>query len=239
LSLLVKIIGSLAGLTLIVASLFVYYRESTRHQPLREVSVAEPVSTEDAVPTLPSGTVPARVLAFLLDTAIQLFLIAATASIFGFLLAAAAPTSVTDQALGPAIALVLMLVFVGIPAYFILFQGAIGTTPGKGIMRLRLAGESHPGSSLLQAVVRTVLLPIDLLFAGLVGIPSILATKRKQRLGDLAAKTMVVTTGPLTPTVFVRGLLFLVAFVGCAGVTALVPLATLKGSLSTIMRSLG
>jgi uncharacterized RDD family membrane protein YckC len=67
-----------------------------------------------------------------------------------------------------------------------------GVTPGMLVMGLRietLRGGRPKGSAYL---VRWVLLTVDGLLLGLVAVVSIAVTKRRQRIGDLVARTVVV-----------------------------------------------
>lgn len=68
-----------------------------------------------------------------------------------------------------------------------------GRTFGMALMRIRVvdadtAGEARKG----QLVIRWILLIVDTLFAGLVGLITMLVSKRHQRVGDMGAHTLVV-----------------------------------------------
>jgi branched-chain amino acid transport system permease protein len=71
--------------------------------------------------------------------------------------------------------------------------GATGTSPGKGLARLRLVNREGEAPGILKATIRWLLLPVDL-FPGipLLGGVAILRTQTNQRVGDLAADTYVV-----------------------------------------------
>ena len=84
---------------------------------------------------------------------------------------------------------------------FLLFAGydiafevlASGRTPGKRLNGLRVVRDNGSPIGFLTSSVRNVLRLVDLLpTAYLVGIVSILVTSKNQRLGDLAAGTLVV-----------------------------------------------
>jgi uncharacterized RDD family membrane protein YckC len=88
-----------------------------------------------------------------------------------------------------------------IVCYFLLFAGYdvafevlnAGRTPGKRLNGLRVVRESGAPVTFATSAVRNVLRLIDILPGTyLVGIAAILATGRNQRLGDLAAGTLVV-----------------------------------------------
>lgn len=79
--------------------------------------------------------------------------------------------------------------------YPVLFEaGKRGATPGKRAMGLRVVQATGSPITLGQAVVRNFLRFIDgmPLFTYCFGLTSCLATKRFQRLGDLAAGTVVI-----------------------------------------------
>jgi uncharacterized RDD family membrane protein YckC len=108
--------------------------------------------------------------------------------ILGF---AAVPSSEGGGVLG---AILIVLTFLVVFGYDVAFETlASGRTPGKraaGLRVVRLGGEP-PG--FLAAAIRNLLRLIDLLPAFYaVGVISILVTSRNQRLGDLAAGTLVV-----------------------------------------------
>lgn len=68
-----------------------------------------------------------------------------------------------------------------------------GATPGKQAFGLKVRQPSGAPITLSQAVVRNLIRIIDLLpFGGTVGLISCLLTRRFQRLGDLAADTVVI-----------------------------------------------
>lgn len=92
--------------------------------------------------------------------------------------------------------------------FFVLFTGYdvafevlnSGRTPGKRLNGLRVVRENGAPVTFATSAVRNVLRLIDILPGWyLVGIGSILATKRNQRLGDLAAGTLVVRDRRVLP----------------------------------------
>lgn len=87
--------------------------------------------------------------------------------------------------------------------YPVVFEaGRRGATPGKRLMGLRVAQASGSPLTVGQAVVRNFLRFIDSLpfFTYAFGTASCLATRRFQRLGDLAAGTVVVYSRPIPHT---------------------------------------
>ena len=83
--------------------------------------------------------------------------------------------------------------------YYILFEGlGGGRTPGKRLLRLRVIGADGRAISLFASIVRNLVRIVDFLPTGyLVGMVLMLVTRREQRLGDLAAGTLVVRDRPV------------------------------------------
>jgi uncharacterized RDD family membrane protein YckC len=132
--------------------------------------------------------VGSRFTSALVDLAIQLALLGA----FAVLFFVGVSDVVGGGGLGTAIFTVLsFLLFAG---YDILFEVyASGRTPGKRLNGLRVVRDDGSPVGFLTSAVRNVLRLIDILpTLYLVGILSILTTRRNQRLGDLAAGTLVV-----------------------------------------------
>jgi uncharacterized RDD family membrane protein YckC len=80
-------------------------------------------------------------------------------------------------------------------AYFVLLEGYLGQTLGKMATGIKVVSEATgitPG--IAPAVVRTVLRLIDGLFCYTVAFVTVLASTKRQRLGDMAAHTLVVRT---------------------------------------------
>lgn len=95
---------------------------------------------------------------------------------------------------GVGVALLVMAIFAALFLYDILFELlASGRTPGKRLTHLRVVRAQGGPVDFPASAVRNLLRPIDFLpFGYLVGVISIMLTKRNQRLGDLAAGTLVV-----------------------------------------------
>jgi uncharacterized RDD family membrane protein YckC len=78
-------------------------------------------------------------------------------------------------------------------AYFTLLEGYRGQTLGKMLLGIKVVREDNgevPGIG--AAAIRTVLRLIDGVFAYLVGFIAIQISSKNQRLGDMAANTLVV-----------------------------------------------
>lgn len=85
-----------------------------------------------------------------------------------------------------------LLFFALTMAYYIVLESQNGQTLGKRIMKLRVVAIDGQ-LSLGKVVIRTLLRIVDALpFLYLVGFVIMLISKRKQRLGDMAAGTLVV-----------------------------------------------
>ena len=77
--------------------------------------------------------------------------------------------------------------------YFTYFEGTSGQTIGKKLMHIRVIKENGSRCDFGSALVRNILRIIDHLpFLYILGIILIAATEKRQRLGDMLAKTIVV-----------------------------------------------
>jgi uncharacterized RDD family membrane protein YckC len=124
-----------------------------------------------------------RFIACVIDLFVQLVLI---------LLGAVAAFGLVGGGVGAA--LFVIAVFAAVYLYDILFEVlASGRTPGKRVTHLRVVRARGTPVDLPASAIRNLLRLIDWLPAAyLVGLVSILLTKRNQRLGDLAAGTLVI-----------------------------------------------
>jgi uncharacterized RDD family membrane protein YckC len=80
-------------------------------------------------------------------------------------------------------------------AYYFLSEWLLGGTPGKLVFRLRVRQVSGKRCTAAQTAVRTLLRLVEVNPLLLGAIPAgvvILATKRRQRIGDLLAGTVVI-----------------------------------------------
>jgi uncharacterized RDD family membrane protein YckC len=93
-----------------------------------------------------------------------------------------------------ATALFILIPFLVYWGYFTLFEAFWnGRTPGKRVVKIRVIQYSGRGIGLFESMTRNFLRIVDqfpLVYA--VGVISIFVTRRNQRLGDLAAGTLVV-----------------------------------------------
>ncbi len=80
--------------------------------------------------------------------------------------------------------------------YYWLLEGLAGATLGKGIVGVRVRGVSGVRCSLGASLVRNLLRIIDAFFVYLVGFLVAVFSKNRQRIGDHAARTVVVEAPP-------------------------------------------
>lgn len=77
--------------------------------------------------------------------------------------------------------------------YYILMEGYMGQTLGKMLLGIKVVREDTGGvPGLKAAAIRTVLRIVDGFASYLVAFISVLASQKNQRLGDMAAHTLVV-----------------------------------------------
>jgi uncharacterized RDD family membrane protein YckC len=78
-------------------------------------------------------------------------------------------------------------------AYYLLLEGYLGQTLGKMTTGIKVVSEATGATpGIAAAAVRTVLRLVDGLFSYLVAFITVLASGKRQRLGDMAAHTLVV-----------------------------------------------
>jgi len=93
------------------------------------------------------------------------------------------------------IALLVIVQFVIINGYFVIFEWIwSGQTPGKRWLKLRVIREDGRPISFYEAMIRNLLRLIDFIVPPFysIGLVSVFATERDQRVGDLVAGTVVV-----------------------------------------------
>ncbi len=78
-------------------------------------------------------------------------------------------------------------------AYYALLEGYLGQTVGKMVTGIKVVSEATAATpGIGPAAIRTMLRLIDSLFSYLVAFITVLASAKRQRLGDMAAHTLVV-----------------------------------------------
>lgn len=127
--------------------------------------------------------VGSRFSSALIDFILQMILLGALALVF----------VIAGQFGGWGDAVFALLAFLLFAGYDVLFEVfASGRTPGKRLNGIRVVRVDGSPVRFLSSAVRNVLRLIDIQFFYLVGIVCILVTRRNQRLGDLAAGTLIV-----------------------------------------------
>lgn len=76
--------------------------------------------------------------------------------------------------------------------YFVVLEATTGKTIGKYIWKTKVVNEMREKISLGQSIGRNLMRIVDGFFIYLVGFIAVLASKNKQRLGDMIAKTYVI-----------------------------------------------
>lgn len=152
----------------------------------------------------PLAGVGSRFLAVALDTLIQTALGVAVALLWLAVLATVVASFGGDAGIW-TLALAVLLGFSVLYGYFATFEILWqGQTPGKRMIGIRVIGADGRPITAYQALLRNLLRLVDQV-PGLygIGIVSVLLTARNQRLGDLAAGTVVIheqqSISPVSP----------------------------------------
>lgn len=145
------------------------------------------IATPEGLPLgLQLAGLASRFIAGWFDLVLQLVIIALVAVLVFSLFGAAVATAVFAVS-----------VFAVVWFYHVLFEvlGG-GRTPGKRLTHLRVVRDDGTPVDLPTSAIRNLLRIVDLLFLGLPGLLCILFTRRNQRVGDLAAGTLVIRDAP-------------------------------------------
>jgi uncharacterized RDD family membrane protein YckC len=160
------------------------------------------IDTPELVPLeLPLAGIGSRCLALLVDYALQgavltLGIVALSAMARGYSsphpAIGLAPTS--TRAVRWTVAILILIPFLLHWAYFALFEALWnGRTPGKRALRIRVIHQTGRSLTFLESLIRNLIRTVDAApFLYAVGLVSVFVTKRNQRLGDLAAGTLVI-----------------------------------------------
>ena len=118
----------------------------------------------------------------------------------------------------------LLLMIVAFVSYYLVAELLTGTTPGKRIVGLAVAGASGRAADSRELVTRNVLRLVDgLPFLYLVGFIVMLASPGNQRVGDRVAETYVVSIATVeaqSPNSSLRSVRSAVVLVSIAAITA-------------------
>jgi uncharacterized RDD family membrane protein YckC len=139
----------------------------------------------------PLAGVGSRFLALAFDTLLQ-----AVIALVAVLIVASVAIAVSGSSASRnwILAVLVLVLFVVNSGYFAVFEAVWrGQTPGKRLVGLRVIDVSGSPVSVYSAILRNLIRIVDQL-PGIYGacIVSVLVTSRQQRLGDLAAGTVVV-----------------------------------------------
>ncbi|MGH2705090.1 MAG: RDD family protein [Actinomycetota bacterium] len=157
----------------------------TQSGPLGQEGIVTPEAVALRLDVAGLGT---RMIAALIDMLIQTGVLAVTGLLF---LGAGSAPGMPGRVLFVAY---LVLAFVILWGYFPIFEGLWrGRTPGKRSQGLRVVGLDGQPATLGAVLVRNLVRLVDFLPAFYsVGFVTVLANRRSQRLGDIAAGTLVV-----------------------------------------------
>ena len=101
-----------------------------------------------------------------------------------------------EEMLGASVGFILLVVFAAQWLYSFLWEGFTGRSPGKMVLGLRVVLRNGRPIGFAAAGLRNILRAADALPGGyLVGVLTMALSPRFQRLGDLAAGTMVILSG--------------------------------------------
>ncbi|MEP6465653.1 MAG: RDD family protein [Parafilimonas sp.] len=88
-----------------------------------------------------------------------------------------------------------LLLFVPLLTYHLFFELTMnGQSIGKKIIGIKVIGENGGRPALHQYLIRWLTRPFDFVFFGLIGLLTVVLSKKNQRLGDMAAGTLVIKT---------------------------------------------
>ena len=132
-----------------------------------------------------------RFVAALIDTCLVGLIIGALAIAIGYVRARLGADPVGGWVAGLVIVFSMVLIYV---AYYVYFEmTSRGQSPGKRASGLRVISVDGSAITLDQSAVRNIVRVVDTLPPlSIAGVIAIFCTRRMQRLGDLAAGTMVV-----------------------------------------------
>ena len=153
-----------------------------------------PSQAETTQPTPQHDATGRRIVGALVDMVVLGIVFFAMAAAFGDLGGKSEDgTSSFSVSLNGAPFVLFLLVSI---AYFLLFEGLAAATPGKLLLGLRVVKVDGSRYEWGNVVVRNVLRVVDgLPVFYVVGLICVAVTKKHQRLGDMAAGTVVVRSG--------------------------------------------
>ncbi|MCQ9636590.1 RDD family protein [Chryseobacterium sp. WG14] len=138
-----------------------------------------------------TASVGERMLAFIIDLLIRVAFVVIVFYTFFNILDLGYLLSGLDQ--WSMMAVYIVLTF---PTYIypVVFESLTeGQTPGKKLMKIRVVKIDGYQASFGDYMIRWVFRLVDVSFAGIVGLVSMIITKNNQRLGDIASGTAVIS----------------------------------------------
>lgn len=128
-----------------------------------------------------------RVLATIVDGVVLAVMFGVMSALFGM-------TSAEGGQVGASLSgLAALAAFVLTFGYYIVLEGYLGQTLGKMLLGIKVVREDTGGvPGVKAAAIRTVLRIVDGFLSYLVAFIAVLASHKNQRLGDMAAHTLVV-----------------------------------------------
>ncbi len=149
-----------------------------------------------AVPTTLGATTDVhvtgrRILAIIVDGIIDALPTGLMGALLGVVSSGGGEVSASLEGVaGLFAALISVALYLG---YYVLMEGYLGQTLGKMLLGIKVVREDDGGvPGVKAAAIKTALRIVDGLFSYLVGFIAVLASAKNQRLGDMAAHTLVV-----------------------------------------------
>jgi len=167
-----------------------------RHLVYTFVDMYKLETPESVAVTYPVAGIGSRFLATLIDTLVQLAVVAALAIVM-LVIIGVSGLRTSGTAVYVALAIGVLIVTAILLGYYIFFELIWnGQSPGKRAMRLRVIQISGYPVTPFAVLIRNVLRLVDFLPAYYgVGVITMIINKNSRRLGDLAAGTIVVKEG--------------------------------------------
>lgn len=109
--------------------------------------------------------------------------------------------TITEPGLALALGSLAVVVFTGVYVGYWVVLPAVshGQTPAMKLFGIRVITDDGSEATVGQMFLRWLLLVIDGFAGGLLGLLVMLATERRQRVGDLAARALVIRVAPSRP----------------------------------------
>jgi uncharacterized RDD family membrane protein YckC len=158
-----------------------------------------PLAAREAPPSVtrvtpPLGSLGARLVAHLIDLVFLLLAFWLTGNVYGALFGGLTASGFNLTGL-PALVIISVACLMFL-LYLIVFEALAGATPGKLLLGLRVRTVEGTPCGFSHALIRNVLRVVDAIAVYLVALIVALLTKKKQRVGDLAAHTIVAQEPP-------------------------------------------